>query len=124
MILFAITLAAITPSALTDTQQGDIACVVVLATLAEKQRLGTAPREAADVQQSGKRWAGIVGSRITAQSGQPRELVAVAMAEAAKSEFARPSDLARINTCTQQMAAELATSDMISTPLPKPVKSK
>ncbi|WP_411291722.1 hypothetical protein [Sphingorhabdus sp.] len=124
MILFAIMFAATTPSALTDTQQGDIACVVVLATLAEKQRLGTAPREAADVQQSGKRWAGIVGSRITAQSGQPRELVAVAMAEAAKSEFARPSDLARINTCTQQMAAELATADMMANPLPKPVKSK
>ena len=117
-------LATTTPSALTDTQQGDIACVVVLATLAEKQRLGTAPREAADVQQSGKRWAGIVGSRITAQSGQPRELVAVAMAEAAKSEFARPSDLARINTCTQQMQAELATADMITNPLPKPVKTK
>ena len=124
MILFAFMLAATTPSALTDTQQGDIACVVVLATLAEKQRLGTAPREAADVQQSGKRWAGIVGSRITAQSGQPRELVAVAMAEAAKSEFARPSDLSRINTCTQQMAAELATADMIANPLPKPVKTK
>lgn len=124
MILFALTLAATTPAALTDAQQGDIACVVVLATLAEKQRLGTAPSGAPDVRQSGKRWAGIVGSRITAQSGQPRELVAFAMAEAAKSEFARPSDLARINTCAQQMSAELVTADMIANPLPKPVKIK
>ena len=124
MILFALALAAPTPTALTESQQGDIACVVTLATLAEKQRLGTAPREAADVQQTGKRWAGIVGNRITTQSGQPRELVAVAMAEAAKSEFARPSDLAQINKCTQQMAGELASADMLSNPLPKPVKSK
>ena len=124
MIFFAIALAAIIPSALTDAHQGDIACVAVLATLAEKQRAGTAPAEAPDVRQSGKRWAGIVGSRITTQSGQPRELVAVAMAEAAKAEFQRPSDMARINSCTVQMTAELASADSIDTPLPKPVKSK
>ena len=124
MIFFAIALAAITPSALTDVHQGDIACVAVIATLAEKQRTGAAPTEAPDVRQSGKRWAGIVGNRITAQSGQPRELVAVAMAEAAKAEFQRPSDLARINACAVQMRAELASADSIDQPLPKPVTKK
>lgn len=124
MMIFAMALAATTPSALTEAQQGDIACVAVLATLAEKQRLGTAPSGAPDVRQSGKRWAGIVGSLITAQSGQPRELVAVAMAEAAKAEFQRPSDLARINSCAVQMNAELANADLIDKPLPKPVTSK
>ncbi|MBJ7526411.1 MAG: hypothetical protein JHD10_04165 [Sphingomonadaceae bacterium] len=123
MIFFAIALAA-APSALTDTHQGDIACVAVLATLAEKQRTGTAPADAPDVRQSGKRWAGIVGNRVTTQSGQPRELVAVALSEAAKAEFQRPSDLARINACAVQMTAELARADSIDKPLPKPVTSK
>ena len=123
MIFFAIALAA-TPSALTDAHQGDIACVAVLATLAEKQRTGTAPADAPDVRQSGKRWAGIVGNRVTTQSGQPRELVAVAMSEAAKAEFQRPSNLERINACAVQMTAELASADSIDKPLPKPVTSK
>ena len=124
MILYFMALAAPIPSALTDEQQADIACVVALATLAEKQRLGTAPADAPNLQQTGKRWAGIVGSRITEQSGQPRELVAVAMAEAAKAEFLRPSDPAHISTCTLQMTSELAQADMIDKPLPKPVTSK
>ena len=123
MIFFAIALVA-APSALTDAHQGDIACVAVLATLAEKQRTGTAPADAPDVRQSGKRWAGIVGNRVTTQSGQPRELVAVAMSEAAKAEFQRPSNLERINACAVQMRAELASADSIDKPLPKPVTSK
>lgn len=124
MMFFALALAATTPSALTDAQQGDIACVAALATLAEKQRLGTASPDIADIQQSGKRWIGFVGSRIADQSGQPRELVAVAMTEAAKAEYQRPSDPAQLNKCTLQMTAELANADIIDAPLPKPVKSK
>lgn len=123
-MLLAMALATTTPSPLTDAHQDDIACVAVLATLAEKQRLGSAPLDAPDVRQQGKRWAGIVGSRITEQSGQPRELVAVAMAEAAKAEFQRPSNLARINMCVVQMTTELATADLVDQPLHKPVTSK
>lgn len=124
MIIFAYALAISTPSALTETHQSDIACVAILATLAERQRIGSAPSDLPNVGPSGKRWAGIVGSRITEQSGQPRELVAVAMAEAAKAEFERPSDTAQINKCALQMSAELATADVSDQPLPKPVKSK
>jgi hypothetical protein len=126
MIFFAIALATTTPpsSALTDAHQRDIACVAAIATLAERQRTGVAPPDMPDVQQSGKKWAGIVGSRITAQSGQPRELVAVAMAEAAKAEYQRPSELTRVNDCAVQMEAELASADRIDKPLPKPVTSK
>lgn len=123
-MIFALALAANTPSPLTDAQQGDIVCVAALATLAEKQRLGIGPADIADIQQSGKRWVGIVGSRIAAQSGQPREIVAVAMTEAAKAEFQRPSNLAQINKCALQMTAELANADLIDAPLPKPVISK
>ena len=124
MIFLAMALAATPPSALTAAQQSDLACVAVLATLAEKQRIGSAPSDTPDVRQSGKIWAGIVGSRITAQSGQPRELVAVAMGEGAAAEFQRPSDSARINLCALQMSVELAATDTIDKPLPKPVKSK
>jgi hypothetical protein len=51
-------------------------------------------------------------------------LVAVAMGEAAAAEFQRPSDPARINFCALQMSAELAATETIDKPLPKPVKSK
>ena len=124
MMIFAYALAISTPSALTETHQADIACVATLATLAERQRLGTALSDLPNVGLSGKRWAGIVGSRITEQSGQPRELIAVAMVEAAKAEFQRPSDPAKINKCALQMSEELATADLANQPLPKPVKSK
>jgi hypothetical protein len=46
------------------------------------------------------------------------------MAEAAKAEFQRPSDLARTNACAVQMTAELARADSIDTALPRPVTSK
>lgn len=122
MIILTIALAMSPPSALTESQQNDIACVAAVATLAEKQRLGTATANAPDIQSSGKRWVGIVGSRITGQSGLPREVVAVAMAEAANAEFQRPSDAKRLDACIVQMTAELASADAIDKPLPKPVK--
>jgi len=124
MIIFALTLAIQTPAALTDKQQNDIACVAIIATTAEKQRMGVATPNVPDVQQSGKIWAGIVGSRITEESGQPREVIAVAMTEAAKAEFQRPSEVAFVQKCFMQMSAEVATAAALNNPLPKPVTSK
>lgn len=124
MIIFALMLATPTPTALTDTQQQDIACVAIIATTAEKQRMRVAAPELPDVRQSGKVWAGIVGSRITQESGQPRELIAVAMTEAAKAEFQRPSETAAIQKCFMQMSVEVANAAAQDLPLPKPVTSK
>jgi hypothetical protein len=118
MLIFALTLAA--PVPLTETHQRDISCVVEIAVLAEEQRRGDLSGGA--VQMTGRRWAGIVGDRITAETGQPRELVAIAMTETAKARASRPDDAAALAACTQQMARELAIADAADAPLPKPVK--
>ena len=117
MLIFALALAA--PTALTQTHQSDIACVVEIAVLANAQKRGASG--GADVRADGRRWAGIVGDRITAESGQPRELVAIAMTEAAKARAGRPDDAAALTACKQQMTSELA-ADAAAAPLPKPLK--
>jgi hypothetical protein len=118
MFIFALALA--TPTALTETHQRDIACVVEIAVLADAQKRGAAG--GSDVQASGRRWAGIVGDRIMFETGQPRELVAVAMNEAAKARAAGATGSAVLAACTKQMTGELAMADAASAPLPKPVK--
>lgn len=118
MFIFALMLAAPTP--LTETHQRDISCVVEIAVLANAQKRGLAT--GTDAQASGRRWAGIVGDRIMAETGQPRELVAVAMNEAAKARASRAGNRAALDACTHQMKAELAIADAADTPLPKPRK--
>jgi hypothetical protein len=120
MLILALAIAA--PVPLTETHQRDISCVVEIAVLAEAQRRGDA--SGSDIQTSGRRWAGIVGDRIMFETGQPRELIAVAMTEAAKARAGRQSDAAQISACTRQMTAELAISDATNAPLPKPVKAR
>jgi hypothetical protein len=115
-------LTAAFPTALTDTHQRDIACVVEIAVLADAQKRGLA--SGADVQADGRRWTGIVGERIMFETGQPRELVAVALNEAAQARLARPPDSAAVAACTRQMAGELAIADAATLPLPKPVKTQ
>ncbi len=120
MPIFALALVA--PSALTEIHQRDISCVVEIAVQAEAQKRGSA--QGADVQANGRRWAGIVGDRIMFESGQPRELVAVAINEAAKARAARPFDSSALSACIRQMTDELVIADAASRPLPKPVKAQ
>jgi hypothetical protein len=119
MLSLALALAA--PIALTEIHQRDIACVVEIAVIADGQKRGAA--SGTDVQASGKRWAGIVGERIMAETGQPRELVSFAMTEAAKARAAR-NDIGDPSPCINQMTAELAVVDAANAPLPKPLKSQ
>ncbi len=114
-------LAFATPSALTETHQRDIGCVVEIAVLADGQKRGVAGGP--DVQARGKRWAGIVGERIMAETGQPGELVSFAMIEAAKARAAGETS-AEPTACISQMTTELAIADAANTPLPKPVKAQ
>lgn len=118
MLIFALALA--TPTAFTETHQRDIGCVVEIAVLADAQKGGVV--SGADVRASGRRWAGIVGDRIMFESGQPRELVGVAMTEAAKARASRAKDDAAVAACIRQMNSELAIADAAGTPLPKPIK--
>jgi len=118
MLLFALALAA--PTVLTETHQRDIACVVEIAVLADAQKRRVTG--GTDVQASGRRWAGIVGDRIMFETGQPRELVAVAMNEAAMARASRAADGAVVAACARQMTSELAIADAAAAPLPKPIK--
>jgi hypothetical protein len=120
MLIFALALAS--PTALTDVHQRDISCVVEIAVLANAQKRGLFA--GTDVQAKGRRWAGIVGDRIMFETGQPRELVAVAMTEAAKARASRADDDAVLSACTRQMTSELAAADAADAPLPKPVKAQ
>lgn len=117
MLIFAFAFAV--PIPLTETHQRDISCVVEIAVLAEAQKRGSA--SGADVQVSGRRWAGIVGDRIMSETGQPRELVAVAMTETARARAGGQTDPAQISACTKQMITELAMAEAAAAPLPKPI---
>ena len=117
MLMFALALAA--PMPFTEIHQRDIACVVEIAVLADEQKRGVMGG-GADAQASGKRWAGLVGARIVEETGQPREVVAFAMTEAAKARAGNnvaPDSVA----CRQQMNAEIALADAANAPLPKPL---
>lgn len=117
MLIFA--LALVTPVPLTDSHQRDIACVVEIAIIADEHKRGA--QHAADLAIHGKRWAGLVGARIVQETGQPRELVAVAMMEAAKSRAGQIAVNDK-SACIRQMTSELAMADAADAPLPKPVK--
>ncbi len=119
----------ISPVVFTNEQQRDISCVAVIAIAADAQRRdGKGMTQPSDLTQDGKRWAAMVGARIMEQSGAPRELVAIAMTEAAKAEQVatmkaqdpKNQILIRRNTCLPLMQADL----LANAPLPKPVKSK
>lgn len=106
----------------------DIGCVALLGLVADLQRKGE-PYAVAypDVRETGKRWAGIVGQRVMDETGQPRELVAMAIHQAVadwQAEMQRTADprslASRLDQCHGRMTADLAASQS----LPKPETSK
>lgn len=123
MLILALALAA--PTSLTDMHQRDIACVVEIAILADEQKRGV-PTNATypDITASGKRWTGLVGAQIVEQSGQPREIVAFAMNEAAKARQASGRSAIDVGACIVQMTSELKNADAVNAPLPKPVRAR
>ena len=85
--IFALILAPNPPVPINDLQMKDIGCVAVIGIAAHEQRskqgaLSNYPNLGDD----GKRWAGIVGDRVMAATGQPREVVALAIQMAVKAE--------------------------------------
>lgn len=129
MLIFAITLAASAPVTLSETNQRDIACVAVIGLHANGQRhKWEGYDEVPNVQESGKKWAGIVGERVMKETGLPQELIGFAITEAANAEQGRVNVAdepraviyARLHDCLPLMEADLAADEMANKPLPKP----
>ncbi len=121
-ILSLVALAPSTPQPLSPLHVRDIGCVAAIAILADEQRRGDKALRLADtplpdVQADGRKWAGIVGDRITYESGQPREVAAFAMRQAARAERnaarSSPDYSVRVSACIGQMKAELEQADGI-----------
>ncbi len=113
----------------TAEQQRDVACVAVLAIASAAQKNGDeALGLPADLALNGKRWTVMVGERVMEQSGAPKELVAIAMTEAAKAEQAAAQSVSdpkgmikeRVGSCLPLMQADL----LANVPLPKPASKK
>lgn len=126
MLIFALALAATEPTPLTDMHQRDIGCVAAIGIIAHEQREGKAAlNDYPDVRETGKRWAGIVGDRVMAQSGQPREVVGFAIQTAVGAEqanAAKASDPAahvksRFGECKAIMDAQLAAEARADEPV-------
>lgn len=122
MLLFALILAPVAVSSLSEIHQRDIACVAEIAVLADAQKRGV--EGGTDVGLTGRRWTGIVGDRIVFETGQPRELVAFAMQEAAKTHQTDGQKDTQRDVCIRQMLRELTAADAAGQPLPKPVPAK
>ncbi|MEQ1551866.1 hypothetical protein [Sphingorhabdus sp.] len=125
--IFALMLAPSPPVPINEAQMRDIGCVATIGIIAHEQRLGAgALASYADVRESGKRWAGIVGQRVMDETGQPREVVAFAIKQAVEAEQAKVIGMDdgakskdyvrnRFAECKSVMDAQLATADA-STP--------
>jgi D-alanyl-D-alanine carboxypeptidase len=127
LLLLATSVAVSTPQPLTQTHMRDIACVAVIGLVAHDQREGlSTATQYPDFRESGRKWAGIVGSRVTEQTGQPREIIASEIQSAVEREqrivkgpgVTEEMKNARVRDCAALMNAEL-----LSPPLPKPVKA-
>ena len=119
--IFALMLAPNSPVPINDLQMKDIGCVAVIGIAAHEQRskqgaLSNYPNLGED----GKRWAGIVGDRVMEATGQPREVVALAIQMAVKAEQVmaglaeEPSTgfQERLTKCVGAMNANLGAMDM------------
>ena len=125
--IFALMLAPNPPIPISDLQMRDIGCVAVIGIVAHEQRSGAeAMASYADVRESGKRWAGIVGERVMEESGQPREVVAFAIKQAVEAEQGNVIGMDddakskhhvrnRFTECKSLMDSQLAAADA-STP--------
>ncbi len=81
------TAAAPLPKPLTETHMRDIGCVATLGLVADEQRRGVATSlRFPNVMQRGRSYAGIVGERVMAETGQPREVVRLAMGQAVEDQ--------------------------------------
>ena len=75
------------PQPLTHTHMRDIGCVATLGLVADEQRRGiSSSLRFPDVQERGSKFAGIVGTRVMQETGQPKEVVAGAISQSVNDQ--------------------------------------
>jgi hypothetical protein len=114
--------------ALTEEQNRSIGCVAFFGVAAALQRQGVQGYNLTDVRKDGPRWAGLIGTRIVAETALPPEVIGFAIQEAVPSaqrlfQLANPYPAieARQAECLPLMQADLA-AEALNAPLPVPVK--
>jgi hypothetical protein len=128
ILILALMQAPVPAVPINEVQSRDIGCVALFGIIADEQRRAVPGSNwYPDVRETGRRWAGIVGQRVMDQTGQPRELVALAIQQAVadiQADTARKPDAqaaaARFRTCKSAMDADLAAVQ----PLPKPERAQ
>lgn len=70
------------PQPLTETHMRDIGCVATMGLIADEQRRGIESSLVfPNILERGRKYAGIVGLRVMKETGQPREVVALAISQ-------------------------------------------
>jgi hypothetical protein len=132
LFAFALALAPNPPVPLSEIQMQDIRCVAVIGIAASEQRTKNGVfAEYPALSDDGKRWAGIVGDRVMEATGQPREVVALAIQTSVKTEQEMSATAEEGNTgfrerltaCVGKMNASLGALEMADgEPEAEPVK--
>ncbi len=127
-LLFALALSdTALPKPLSPTHLRDIACVAAIGLVAHDQRSGLAEaKKFPDFSMNGKTWGGIVGDRVTQETGQPREVVAAEIQAAVQREqrlIAGQDVTAEMKIARVQDCATLMNGELLDQPLPKPVRT-
>ena len=119
--LFALALAPNPPVPLSEIHMQDIRCVAVIGIAASEQRTSKGVfTEYPALSDDGKRWAGIVGDRVMEATGQPREVVALAIQTSVKAEQEMSATAEegnngfreRLTACVGKMNANLGAIEM------------
>jgi hypothetical protein len=128
LLIAAAVAAASAPAPMTAEHQRDIRCVAFFAVVAGMQRQSdNSFTNIPDVRVDGPRWAAIVGERVMRDTGLPKEVVGFAIQEsvpAARNAFAHHNPKVTVSAytddCLPVMRRDIAETDALSQPLPKP----
>ena len=126
-LILALLLQSAAPGALTDIQQRDIDCVATFGLIAFEQSQGAPGADGVrSLALPGKTYAGLVGSRLVEETGLPKEVIAAAITESARSQASAAVEegvpmrflARRYAVCEPLLNAEIAAGSEL--PLPKP----
>ncbi len=126
--ILALLLQSAAPAPLTAPQQRDLDCVATFALIARDQAAGVRGADRLrPLGLAGKTYAGLVGSRLVAETGLPREAIGAAIAGSAQAQdFAAAAAAdpraymeSRFALCAPLLDAEIADGGDLPLPVPR-----